>query len=90
MSDVRASAGAAAARPAKRPVRPLGSLLLDGVPLVVPGLVVGLLAVANGGFFPRSWAWSAAALAALAAFALFAGERARLGRLEVAALVAVA
>src|SRR4051812_26263735 len=85
-ADGRGAAGPAEGRVGRR----FRVLPLEDVLLIVPGLVVGLLAVANGGFFPRSWAWSGAALAALAVLALSVRGRVRPGRLEVAACGAFA
>jgi len=56
---------------------------------VLPGVVVVLIGIANGGFFPRSWGWSAIALAALAGAATLLRDRIVLYPLEGVTLAAV-
>ncbi len=52
-------------------------------------LVVGVLAAANGGYFPTAWGWAAAPLAWAAGMALIVQARIRLHPLEIAFLAAL-
>jgi O-antigen ligase/polysaccharide polymerase Wzy-like membrane protein len=76
-----------AARPRSAPKR---ALQWAQAAALLPGLVVALVGADAGGFFPRSWGWSAIALAALAGFATLARERIHVGRPEALTFGALA
>lgn len=79
---------------APAPARPLsaGHSLLDprsAVSWVLPAFAVAGLAASQGGYFPRSWGWSAFALSWVAGLALALRSRIVLARLELAFLAAL-
>jgi O-antigen ligase len=63
---------------------------LISAPGVVAGAAVGLLALADGGFYPSAWGWAALGLVWAGAAALLVRRRVELSRLELAALGALA
>ena len=83
MEQRQTSAPAVVAPPAL-----LGRAASGAAPLL-PGLVVGVLATLDGGFFPGAWGPAILVLAAFAALALLLRERLELSRLELVALGAI-
>ncbi|HEV8686594.1 MAG TPA: O-antigen ligase family protein [Gaiellaceae bacterium] len=55
----------------------------DVVPAVLAGVIVGLLAAADGGFFPSAWRLSTILFCSLAGIALLMRERIAVARVEI-------